>query len=362
MVSPPPPQTTTTTTTTTMTVTVTQESPSRASQPQSQLRRISSITQRFRGHSRSTSTTAVTESSSSWPAHDDKDDQARRPSSCYVPTHAAASFARTVSPLSPVRIEAKIEEDDLEQLSSSSGKKAKHRSHRQNHHHHHHTTITTATTTSATPTTSEHKTQSVPNTSSHPATAGASLPSSSKKAPRHGCAPSRQQQQQQQQQQQHEQKHDHKVQHEHQTEYAAFLAQAEARERARLALRRQKCVSMPSRAPSTSLHASKTTTAATVAAVAIMRGSPSPMATTKATPAVRSHAHRDSAYYSNASRSSASGSGGGGGGRAGGVAGAAAMDQNLLGRAGRLLAVRQPKTLGRRLSEYFKPPRREVCV
>ncbi|KAG6324750.1 hypothetical protein E4U22_008381 [Claviceps purpurea] len=342
MASPPP---------TTTTTTVTQESPSRASQPQSQLRRISSITQRFRGHSRSTSTTAVTESSSSWPAHDDKDDRARRPSSCYVPTHAAASFARTVSPLSPVRIEAKIEEDDLEQLSSSSGKKAKHRSHRRNHHHHHTTT-----------TTSEHKTQSVPNTSSHPATAGASLPSSSKKAPRHGCAPSRQQPRQR------EQKHEHKVQHEHQTEYAAFLAEAEARERARLALRRRKCVSMPSRAPSTSLHASKTTTAtataAAAAAVAIMRGSPSPMATTKATPAVRSHVHRDSAYYSNASRSSASGSGGGGGGGggAGGVAGAAAMDQNLLGGAGRLPTVRQPKTLGRRLSEYFKPPRREVCV
>ncbi|KAG6125864.1 hypothetical protein E4U28_000776 [Claviceps purpurea] len=125
---------------------------------------------------------------------------------------------------------------------------------------------------------------------------------------------------------------------------------------------------MPSRAPSTSLHASKTTTAtataAAAAAVAIMRGSPSPMATTKATPAVRSHVHRDSAYYSNASRSSASGSGGGGGGGggAGGVAGAAAMDQNLLGGAGRLPTVRQPKTLGRRLSEYFKPPRREVCV
>ncbi|KAG6169046.1 hypothetical protein E4U51_001739 [Claviceps purpurea] len=339
MASPPP---------TTTTTTVTQESPSRASQPQSQLRRISSITQRFRGHSRSTSTTAVTESSSSWPAHDDKDDRARRPSSCYVPTHAAASFARTVSPLSPVRIEAKIEEDDLEQLSSSSGKKAKHRSHRRNHHHHHTTTTTT----------SEHKTQSVPNTSSHPATAGASLPSSSKKAPRHGCAPSRQQQRQ----------HEHKVQHEHQTEYAAFLAEAEARERARLALRRRKCVSMPSRAPSTSLHASKTTTAtatataAAAAAVAIMRGSPSPMATTKATPAVRSHVHRDSAYYSNASKSSASGSGGGGGGGAGGVAGAAAMDQNLLGGAGTLPTVRQPKTLGRRLSEYFKPPRREVCV
>ncbi|KAG5960807.1 hypothetical protein E4U58_004513 [Claviceps cyperi] len=322
MASPPP-----------TTTTVTQDSPSRALQPQSQLRHISSITQRFRGHSRSTSTTAVT-TESSWSAHhhDDKD-RARRPSSFYVPTHAAASFARTVSPLSPVRIEAKIQEDDLEQLSSSSGKKPKHRSHRRNHHH---------------TTTSEHKIQSAPNTSSHPATADAS-PTSSKKTPRHGCVPSRQQQQQRQQEQQGPQ------QHEHQTEYAAFLAEAEASERARLALRRRKCASMPSRAPSTSFHASKT---AAAAAVAIMRGSPSPMATTKTTPAMLSHAHRDSAYYSNASRSSASG---GRGGAAGGIAGAgvAAMDHNLRGR---LPAVTQPKTLGRRLSEYFKPPRQEVCV
>ncbi|KAG6109440.1 hypothetical protein E4U14_003241 [Claviceps sp. LM454 group G7] len=335
MASPPPPTTTT----------VTQESPSRASQPQSQLRRISSITQLFRGHSRSTSTTAVTEFS--WPAHDHDDKgRARRHSSFYVPTHAAASFARTVSPLSPVRIEAKIEEDDLEQLSSSSGKKTKHRSHRRSHHH---------------TTTPEHKTQSVPNTSSHPTMAGAS-PTSSKKASRHGCAPSRQQEQQQQQQRQQQEQKEELQQHEHQTEYAAFLAEAEASERARLAQRRRKCVSMPSRAPSTSLHASKT--AAAAAAIAIMRGSPSPMATTKTTPATMlSYPHRDSAYYSNASRSSASG--GGGGGAAGGIAGAgagagaAAMDHNLRGR---LPTVGQPKTLGRRLSEYVKPPRQEVCV
>ncbi|KAG6062491.1 hypothetical protein E4U32_002263 [Claviceps aff. humidiphila group G2b] len=328
MASPPP-----------TTTTVTQESPSRASQPQSSLRRISSITQLFRGHSRSTSTTAVPEFS--WPAHDHDDKgRARRHSSFYVPTHAAASFARTVSPLSPVRIEAKIEEDDLEQLSSSSGKKTKHRSHRRSHHH---------------TTTPEHKTQSVPNISSHPATAGVS-PTSSRKASRHGCAPSRQQQQQQRQQEQKEELQ----QHEHQTEYAAFLAEAEASERARLAQRRRKCVSMPSRAPSTSLHASSKTAAA-AAAIAIMRGSPSPMATTKTTPAMLSYPHRDSAYYSNASRSSASGGGGGGaaGGIAGAGAGAAAMDHNLRGR---LPTVGQPKTLGRRLSEYVKPPRQEVCV
>ncbi|KAG5999805.1 hypothetical protein E4U21_006295, partial [Claviceps maximensis] len=122
---------------------VEEETPTRVSRPHSQLQRMTSFTQRLRGSHRRTSSTA-TPARTSWLApsgtgaeegyKDKHDDEYKdtvtarpRPRSFYVPTHAAASFARTVAPLSPVRIEplspsrieAKIEEDELENAPSS---------------------------------------------------------------------------------------------------------------------------------------------------------------------------------------------------------------------------------------------------
>ncbi|KAG5970347.1 hypothetical protein E4U55_001728 [Claviceps digitariae] len=116
----------TTTTTMPMPMAATEEAPARASYPHSQIRRMTSFTQRLRGNLRSTPSTAALvetlfpEASSAAAAENKKETQAHaadktkqtRPRSFYVPTHAAASFARTVSPLSPMRIEAKIDEDE----------------------------------------------------------------------------------------------------------------------------------------------------------------------------------------------------------------------------------------------------------
>lgn len=80
-----------------------QHQPQLAPQPVQQVRRMTSFTQRFR----SSNKTASSNSTVSSPQEQQQEQS--RPRTVYVPTHAAASFARTVSPLSQTRIDERDE-------------------------------------------------------------------------------------------------------------------------------------------------------------------------------------------------------------------------------------------------------------
>ncbi|KAG6007027.1 hypothetical protein E4U54_000075 [Claviceps lovelessii] len=342
------------------TTTTTHDAPSQASQPPpSQLRRMTSFTQRLRGNlGRTSSTAAVGEAS--WSAssaaedllkqaHADEDKKTR-PRSFYVPTHAAVSFARTVSPLSPVRIDAKIAEDDLENMppppppssSSSSCCASESPATRRRCSHRSRNSVPDYTRPCARSCGRPHaRTQSTPTPHTlHTCADNKDVDGC------HGWASAH-----------HQQQH-HR--HHRQTEYAAFLADAEAAERAaraRIALRKRSSAPVPCRAPSRSIHAShaapmtltltSTKTKTTPSAPPTTSTTSNTLPNTNAAPA--SHAHRDSAYYSTPSRSSTTGE-------------ACASAADTLTRLPAATAYnthvpkRQPKTLGRRLSEYFKPP------
>ncbi|QPG96658.1 hypothetical protein C2857_004921 [Epichloe festucae Fl1] len=241
-----------------------QENP--RSHPHPRLRRKPSLTQRLLGCNKFVTAEPL-------PTVEEK----ARPRTFYVPTHAAASFARTVSPRSPIRIEETNEpadgqdegnDDDDEGGSGRSGRDKCHprdSSNRESQH-------TTTTTTS-----SSNYTHSRSRSTKPASCYQADAPS---------------------------------------TDYAAFLAQAEVNERAARARMapprrresgRDRCQSNGSTAPGGA-------------------------------------ALRDSAYYSTGSRRSSSRGRGRGEG------------EDVVAP---LPARRQPRTLGRRLSEYFKPPRRE---
>ncbi|EFY92959.1 hypothetical protein MAC_01197 [Metarhizium acridum CQMa 102] len=79
-------------------------------QPGQPLRRMTSLTQRFRGRKPVKSPTAATTATPQPEAHDAAPASGQlRQRPAYVPTHAAASFARTVSPLSTPRIDERDE-------------------------------------------------------------------------------------------------------------------------------------------------------------------------------------------------------------------------------------------------------------
>lgn len=210
-----------------------------------------------------------------------------RPRTFYVPTHAAASFARTVSPRSPIRIEERDEDEDEDGSGSSGRKKC-------------HTTTTTTTTATATTTSISNSnythSRSPKAASYYQADAAAASP-----PPSRSDAPS--------------------------TDYAAFLAQAEVNERAARARM------APPRRQETGRAWCQLNGSTAVGGTAALR---------------------DSAYYSTGSRSSSRGRGRGRGEGAGAGAGEDTVAP--------LPARRQPRTLGRRLSEYFKPPHREGCL
>ncbi|OAQ70790.1 hypothetical protein VFPPC_13419 [Pochonia chlamydosporia 170] len=114
-------------------------------QQSGQLRRMTSFTQRFRS-SKPASTAAHVES-----ATQAQQDQTR-PRTFYVPTHAASSFARTVSPLSRTRID---ERDELEHACEEPSRPASglgtRSTPRKNHAHAHARTNSTPSTNSMNP-------------------------------------------------------------------------------------------------------------------------------------------------------------------------------------------------------------------
>ncbi|KAK2592361.1 hypothetical protein QQS21_009941 [Conoideocrella luteorostrata] len=237
-------------------------------QPQQQLRRMASFSQRFRG-------------SKPTPAEPSSQEQKDRPRTFYVPTHAAASFAKTVSPLTATFID---ERDELSSSTTSTGtgnNRCGINSTQQKGSNYHATVA--ANTTQA-------------NNKAYP-----SRQAISRKGRESSSSTST-------------------------TDYASFLAEAEVNDRAfrtRMAHRR-----------SNSAAGGQTHTF--------------------------SKPHRDSAYYSTGSRSSVSGSEG----RPSRVSCHMAKDTvaPLSAAPASTLAGKPTKTLGRRLSEYFKPPNAEGGV
>ncbi|KAK8930191.1 hypothetical protein H634G_01254 [Metarhizium anisopliae BRIP 53293] len=124
-------------------------------QPGQQLRRVTSFTQRFRGR-KPVSPTAATTTTPQPEAHDAAPASGqlrRRPA--YIPTHAAASFARTVSPLSTPRID---ERDELACDETSWSPRMMHSTSAARERHVPSTTTTTAASTS--PSVASHRAQS----------------------------------------------------------------------------------------------------------------------------------------------------------------------------------------------------------
>ncbi|KID80321.1 uncharacterized protein G6M90_00g010600 [Metarhizium brunneum] len=124
-------------------------------QPEQQLRRMTSFTQRLRGR-KPVSPTAATTTTPQPEAHDAAPASGqlrRRPA--YIPTHAAASFARTVSPLSTPRID---ERDELACDETSWSPRMMHSTSAARGRHVPSTTTTTAASTS--PSAASHRAQS----------------------------------------------------------------------------------------------------------------------------------------------------------------------------------------------------------
>ncbi|GAB0138432.1 hypothetical protein EsDP_00006667 [Epichloe bromicola] len=238
--------------------------------PQPRLRRKPSFTQRLLGCNKSVTAERL-------PTVEEK----ARPRTFYVPTHAAASFARTVSPRSPTRIEERDDElaEDEDEDGSGSGREKCH----------------------AHDCSSNRETQRITSnyTHSHPAEAAPHYQADAA-SPHRSDAPS--------------------------TDYATFLAQAEVKERAA----RARVTGPPRRREWCQSQSQSNGSDAARGGAAL----------------------RDSAYYSTGSRSSSRGRGG----RSRGEGVGAGVGEDTVAP---LPARRQPRTLGRRLSEYFKPPRRE---
>ncbi|KID90436.1 hypothetical protein MGU_02313 [Metarhizium guizhouense ARSEF 977] len=259
-------------------------------QPEQQLRRMTSFTQRFRGR-KPVSPTAATTTTPQPEAHDAAPASGqlrRRPA--YIPTHAAASFARTVSPLSTPRID---ERDELACDETSWSPSMMHSTSAARGRHVPSTTTTTAASTS-------------PSAASHRAQSDVGEPPL-----------------------------------DDDDDYAAFLAEAEANDRAfrsRWAQRERE------------------------------RGQQWALGSLAASPqgCFKGTAQRDSAYYSVASVSPSSMSGQGSGPQKQALHGRRSAPVPLPASASTSTSTSTPtsplalhhkpsKTLGRRISEYFKP-------